>query len=195
MKKLSILRLCMISFLTLFLVACDKQAGTPPVADNEVEQELPGAAELNFDLPEDYEEAAKDFATDFTLNWAKAYRGGKGWLLQAVLDKYNNIIDQPTPYNDIVLAWNNSHNLHANVYPLFVAGPTVSSVTLSDKYIESNAVRLTVVVTTTGTIQRYSEVVWDYTGYPINVTDTGTYEMYYNATGWHCNAANLSLNG
>ena len=140
--------------LALSFAACSGQADKQNAADdnnNKEVEESPEGTGLSFDLPEDYEETAKQLATTFTLQWALAYRSHESDVLKEVLDDYNDMIHEVR--QDIVDTWNNSAVSSISRY---ASGPTVSSVMVQDNYIEDDAVHLTVKVYLTGTSQSFS---------------------------------------
>lgn len=147
-------------------------------------------------MPVNYEETAKQLASDFTIQWAFAYRSNNNKLLETLLDDYDSMIRDPNtaePRNSIVSAWNNDHSSYAYYWYTYVSGPTVSSVMAKDNYVEGNAVYLTIDVSLIGTIQRYSTNDRSLHGSPRSVNDRATYEMYYDSDGWHFETANLRL--
>lgn len=181
-------------FVILILAMCSGCATNQQpdeYSNSESEQQLTEETGLDFDLPEDYEETAKQLATDFTVQWAFAYRSNDGTILQTLLDDYSGMIDNA--YDNIVNAWNNGHDGYANAWWTYVSGPTVSSVMIKDNQIENNAVHLTVEVSLMGTAQMYTTLYWGTTGSPKSVNDRGTYEMTYDSDGWHFETAKLKL--
>ena len=161
-------------------------------SNNESEQQSTEETESDFELPEDYEETAKQLASNFTIQWALAYRSNEGnVILETLLDDYSDMIGSLR--NDIVTDWNSSHKNGANAWYIYVSGPTVSSVIVKDNQIENDAVHLTVNVSLMGTAQLYTTVYWGTTGDPKSVSDHGTYEMSYDSNGWHFETVHLKL--
>lgn len=178
--------------LTLIMCAACSTQQSNNASDNKTGQSSTEESGLDFDLPEDYEETAKQFASNFTVQWALAYRSNEGHIiLERLLDDYADMIDGPR--NDIVTAWNNSQKTGANAWYIYVSGPTVSSVMVKDNKIENNAVHLTIDVSLMGTAQLYSTLYWGTTGESKSVSDQGTYEVSYDTDGWHFNSAKLKL--
>lgn len=191
MKRQRILSLCLWGILlALLLAACggqaEEQSSTPPeVTDSQIEESPEN--ELSFDLPEDYEETAKELATTFTLQWALAYRSHESDILKEVLDDYDDMIHEVR--ENIVTSWNNSA---VRSIPQYISGPTVSTVMVQDNYIENDAVHLTVKVYLTGTVQLFNNNTMMYEA-PRGTNDRATYEMCYDSTGWQFKHASLNL--
>lgn len=190
MKKKIFLRVTIA--LCLFLLA---GCGTPIEEGQEIESELDSEeaafteeTEPSFEPPEDYEETAKQLASDFTIQWAFAYRSNNAEILKALLTNYDNMI--AGPYGDIVAAWNNDHSGYGNAWYTYVSGPTVSTVIIQNNQIDADSVHLTVEVSLIGSVELNSSTMRQI---PKSVNDRATYDISYDSDGWHFESAYLRL--